>query len=192
MTKTLHRIALSTLLACLTLTACAGYDNGVTADDVQADDDPVAAPGDDNGIGTSPSDPLVTCEASAGAGVQCKLSAAGARAVHVQPCGLWWSPSTATLAVARRDAAPTDPDMAQLALPGGLSCSALIASAPAVAASQGGATVVYYVSAPGFTEKPIKPGTRWCAWPPSCTNPDAACCTSECVQIGDETICSND
>ncbi len=40
--------------------------------------------------------------------------------------------------------------------------------------------------------KPIKPGTRWCAWPPSCTNPDAACCTAECVQIGDQTVCSND
>lgn len=40
--------------------------------------------------------------------------------------------------------------------------------------------------------KPIKPGTRWCAWPPSCTNPDAACCTAECVQIGTETLCSND
>lgn len=176
------RIALSVLALSLTLVACAA-DSGVTSDD-----DPVTA----DGIGTSPSDPVVVCEASAdGYPVRCKASPDAVRAVHVQPCGLWWSPGTPELAVARHAAAPTDPDMAQIALPDGLSCSALLAAAPAVVTSQGGAAVVYYVNAPALAEKPIKPDTRWCAWPPSYTNPDAACCTSECVQTGTETVCSS-
>lgn len=188
------RIVLSTLALSLTLFACAADDSAVTADDEPT---AVSAPTPDegaDGIGTSPSGPVLSCEAPAnGSAVNCKMSYAGARASHVQPCGLWWSPVSIALADARHTAAPTSPDMAQLALPGGLSCSALIAAAPAVVSSQGGADVVYYVSAPGLVaEKPIKPGTRWCVWPPSCTNPDAACCTAECVVIGDQTVCSND
>lgn len=186
------RIALSMIMA-LALSmfalACSSDPAGVTADDVVSDDEPAQA----DGIGTSPSDPLISCEAPTGSAVHCKLSE-GARFAHVQPCGLWWSPGVSELAVARHDAKPTDPDMAQLALPGGLSCSALIAAAPAVVASQGGAAVVYYVNAPGLvSEKPVRPWTRWCAWPPSCTNPDAACCTATCVGWPDgTTTCTND
>jgi hypothetical protein len=126
MTKTLHRIVLSTLLATLTLTACADRD-GAIADDVQitADDDPASS----DGIGTSPSDP--------GPVQFDKLGA-------IKPCGLWIA-ATYDLAEARHTTAPSSPDMEQFALPGGLACSALIAARPLVEASFGGVAVVRYV-----------------------------------------------
>lgn len=147
MNKTLSRIVLSSFVLCLVLTACASRDS--LNDDIVDLQSPEPPP-EDNGIGTSPSGPIMICEASPdGLSVQCEGAAApSARAAHVLPCGLWWSPTSTALAVARHDAAPTDPDMAQLALPGGLSCSALLAAAPAVVASQGGAAAVYYVQAP--------------------------------------------
>lgn len=66
------------------------------------------------------------------------------------PCGLWIA-STPSLAEVRHLSAPTNADMVQLALPGGLSCVALIMAVPAVEASWGGGhAVVHYIHAPGI------------------------------------------
>lgn len=72
-------------------------------------------------------------------------------AISAYPCGLWVA-QTDVLAEARHAAAPTNPDMVQLWLPDGLSCSALILATPAVILSWhggDGAAVIHYVHAPG-------------------------------------------
>jgi hypothetical protein len=77
------------------------------------------------------------------------LEVTAAPVVHIPPCGLWIAASDAA-AIARHDAAPTNADMVQLALPGGLACTALIAAVDAVNASWGGGhSVVYPILAPG-------------------------------------------
>lgn len=93
------------------------------------------APTENPGIGTSPSveaddEPVTSLESPL---------------VAVRPCGLWIA-ATPALAELRYQQAPAQPDMKQFALPGGLSCSAMVAAKPAVEASWGGAAVVYYVA----------------------------------------------
>lgn len=90
------------------------------------------------GIGTSPSyddvqDPVAT----------------QTDPLTIAPCGMWLA-STAALAETRHAAAPKSPDMEQFPMPGGLSCSALIAAQAAVEASWGdGHSVVYSIAPPG-------------------------------------------
>lgn len=66
------------------------------------------------------------------------------------PCGLWIA-ATPEAADARWKAAPTNPDMVQLALPNGLACVDLIVATATIEANWhgGGHAVVHYVHAPG-------------------------------------------
>jgi hypothetical protein len=84
---------------------------------------------DASGIGTSPSDP--------GPGqAQFKTGA-------LKPCGLWIG-DTLDDAELRHTSYPSQPDVAQYPLPGGVACSALLAAVPAIEASWSGRAVVRY------------------------------------------------
>ena len=119
------RIVLSALLLfVLAIAACA---ESWSADDEQDRDlkphNVILDGATGNGIGTSPS-----------------------LAGSVKPCGLWFAHTGGVAAAESRHlAAPADPDLLQVPLPGGLACSALLSVAD-VHPYFTGRSVVYYVT----------------------------------------------
>jgi hypothetical protein len=116
-----NRIVLSALaVSLLCLVACA--PEGAKP----ADDDPAPALVE-TGIGTSPSGDLQASVCSPAP----------------ESCGIWVA-DTKSEAELRHAAAPRQPDAQVWALPGGLSCAALNAAAPAAVANRGGGAFVLY------------------------------------------------